>query len=329
MQNYTACLTKLQTFTLRIRTQLANNSQPERIYYELKHETPYYDSFSFKSELRVLRDMAVVELINLDNRQLQLQIAQAEKLRQRFKTFWINYQNNYNGWERTYERDYILSIRLHELFIVHNLQSTLKDILIIEDFVDDLAESVKLREQILDGLLKQANSLLVCDQGSADKPDNDMIPVVSMVEDSIGEPSASSIVRTPAFTAGTTEALYTILKSYFSPADQERLYALITGNYQPETTLVFNGNGNQLADAFKQLYEANLVVGCSKGEMEEWMASNFEYVYRGQQKKLPVSYLNSIISSNTKPCQSPILDVKKQADGMLIIIPVSRTQRGS
>jgi hypothetical protein len=117
-----------------------------------------------------------------------------------------------------------------------------------------------------------------------------------------------------------------ICKSYFSPHDQRLLFFLLKKNEAPTFPLLFRGNGNQLVDAFKQVYEANLIVGCQKSELEEWIGSNFEYVYRNEQKTFPANYLNAIISSNSKPCQSPISDVKKQQDGTYYIIPVVRTK---
>lgn len=76
-----------------------------------------------------------------------------------------------------------------------------------------------------------------------------------------------------------------------------------------------------------QPYETNLILGCMKGELEEWIGANFEYVYCNGQKTFPANYLNAIISSNAKPCQSPILDVKKQQEGTYIIVPVLRTKK--
>jgi hypothetical protein len=71
-----------------------------------------------------------------------------------------------------------------------------------------------------------------------------------------------------------------ICKTYFSPHDQGLLHTLLKKKEQPSIPLLFRGNGNQLVDAFKQFYEANLIVGCQKGELEEWIGKNFEYVYR-------------------------------------------------
>lgn len=70
MQNLAVFLTRLQTFELRIITkgELHNRIREEgkKPAYSLTHETQYYNSFSYKSELRVLKDMAQVDLLSLD-----------------------------------------------------------------------------------------------------------------------------------------------------------------------------------------------------------------------------------------------------------------------
>lgn len=131
----------------------------------------------------------------------------------------------------------------------------------------------------------------------------------------------------PIFVDGIADKYFEIIKSYFSSQDQIHLKSLLQENQVPPSPMLFHGNGNQLVDAFKQLYEANHIVGCQKSELEEWIGANFEYVYRNEQKAFPANYLNAIISTNSKPCQSPILDVRKQADGTFNAIPVLRTKK--
>ena len=59
MQNLANFLTRLQTFNLQIitkgelQTRIKNDEQKQA--YSLVHETPYYKSFSYKSETRVLK----------------------------------------------------------------------------------------------------------------------------------------------------------------------------------------------------------------------------------------------------------------------------------
>lgn len=89
------------------------------------------------------------------------------------------------------------------------------------------------------------------------------------------------------------------------------MLTLLTTKGDADEPLLFNGSGNQLADAFKQLYSSNLITSCNKSEPENWIQTNFQYRDRGIQKHYTEKYLKDIISSNTKECQSPLFNVKK------------------
>lgn len=62
-------LTKIQTFNLLIVTTGELKSpikeDGDKPAYSLAHETHYYDSFTYKSEIRVLKDMALIDLLSL------------------------------------------------------------------------------------------------------------------------------------------------------------------------------------------------------------------------------------------------------------------------
>lgn len=333
MQHLTAFLTRLQTFELRIIQQevytgtgIGPDNKTEIIVYDLKHETPYYDSFSFKSELRVMKDMALLDLLTLDGPQTRVILDQVKKLQDRFRTFWQNYHQHYSGYEQKYKPSYLFSIRLDELFIVHNLQPSHADITISEEFVETLSDSVKLREQFLKELIREAEEHL-------DKQEQQE-PVSREINEIQEEPKATidnedtRIVPGPRFSDGTVDQLFPVLKAYFDPADHPPLQKLLHENQPPENPLLFLGNGNQLADAFKQLYEANLIVGCSKAELEKWITLRFLYQYKNLKKEYTEGYLNGIISSDIRPCRSPILEVKKQ-DGRYTIFPTIRGKRNA
>lgn len=376
-------LIRLQTFELRLVTQASynekarNRKEKEVDAYDLKHETGFYDAYPFKSELRVLKDMAVLDLAAAPKPIIKVAFQQIDKLQQRFKTFWTNFQNNYQN-SQQYQEDYLYAIGLNDLFVVHNLERSFSGIFIDGTFVDDLAESVKLRELFLQELLQEVKDIL----SRSDLPQqNEVVNIIPLPAKSLfaeekeipqqeihskeaetghsqnsargsiaKEPQSANqisegtnqsvssaqspvapgaINKAPTFTGTTLGSFYELFKDYFSVEDRQYLLPLLKDNSKPTLPLVFKGNGNQLADAFKQLYEANLIVGCTKTELEEWISLNFEYVYRDQQKTLPASYLNSIISSNTKPCQSPILDIKKQPDGTFTVVPTLRNTKNN
>ncbi|WP_114778734.1 hypothetical protein [Botryobacter ruber] len=316
MKDLKKFLIRLQTFKLRqIQRKVAVGpyGQKEVTCYDLRHETHYDEAAVFENKLRLLSEMAALDLLPLNYKQLQLFLEQTKTIEKRFVKFWVNFHNHTFDYGLEYPPGYLYLINLPRLFVIHNLQPGIDTIEIREEFVDDLSESVKLRESMLASLIRQVKSLL---------------PEKEEQELPIEEPApARTVSASPHFVDGVTEKLYEILKGYFTSEDQQPLLSLLQENRIVSSPLLFHGNGNQLADAFKQLYEANLIVGCLKGELEAWIASNFAYVYRKQQRTLPPNYLAAIISSNAKPCQSPILDVRKQPDGTYTVIPVVRTQK--
>jgi hypothetical protein len=138
-----------------------------------------------------------------------------------------------------------------------------------------------------------------------------------------------SISRENGYKTNVQEAredFYQILKDYFAATDLDHLKSLIINSEEPEQVLTYNGNGNQLADAFKQLYEANLIVGCTKAQLEKWISRHFSYISNNQLKHFTAGYLNGIISSDIKKCQSPILDIHRQQD-RFVIKPTLRNKK--
>lgn len=100
MYNLANFLTKLQTFELRITTKEKLKSpikeDGQKPAYSLAHETHYYDSFTYKSEIRVLKDMALIDLLSLNDTSLKREFEQLKKLKERFKLIWTNFHQHYN-----------------------------------------------------------------------------------------------------------------------------------------------------------------------------------------------------------------------------------------
>ncbi|MDY0906285.1 hypothetical protein [Pedobacter sp. CFBP9032] len=55
------------------------------------HETHYYDSFTYKSEIRVLKDMSLIDLLSLNDTSLKKEFEQLKKLKERFKLIRTNF----------------------------------------------------------------------------------------------------------------------------------------------------------------------------------------------------------------------------------------------
>lgn len=115
----------------------------------------------------------------------------------------------------------------------------------------------------------------------------------------------------PIFDKGFADELVEKLSGYFSPPHLVLLEQLLRGLDSSEP-LIFLGNGNKIADAFKQGYNAGMITGCEKKELESWIKRNFRYSFRGKIMEFTSYYLSKIISSKEDLCQNPILDVYKK-----------------
>ena len=125
MQGLIEFLTKIQTYNLLVITKSELKSpikqDGNKTAYRLAHETHYYDSFSYKSEIRILKDMALIDLLSLGDISLKREFEQLKKLKERFKLIWINFHQHYSELRAEYPGNFIFSIQLHYLFIVNNL----------------------------------------------------------------------------------------------------------------------------------------------------------------------------------------------------------------
>jgi len=279
--------------------------------YDITRETHYYDSFSYKSELRVLKDMAYLDILILDKERIALQLIQLYKVKDRFKELWVNYHMEHSEYNQVYKSHYIFTIRLDSLFIVRNLRGDSNGIGISGQFVEDLGDSIKLRESFLGELIRDFEAILK-------EPKADGVAINNMDEQpelnkTLPAESIKPVARYPTFADGTAGQLFSLLKPYFIKEDHTRLSELLTKNSPPDLPLVFRGNGNQLADAFKQLFDANVIVGCQQSDLEKWIAPKFLYLSsQGEPREFTEGYLNGIISTKGRPCKSPILKSNKR-----------------
>lgn len=124
----------------------------------------------------------------------------------------------------------------------------------------------------------------------------------------------------PIFKPEAISTILDLLKDFFSPEHQTQLKQILeTGNNASEQ-LIFLDTGNRLADAFKQLYDIDIITGCEKKELESWICNNFRYRFRQNIKSFTPHYLNNIISTKKDLCQNPILNTKKDlATGKVLI----------
>jgi hypothetical protein len=207
--------------------------------------------------------------------------------------------------------EYFYSLNLHNIFIAPN--SYFADHAIADDnLINDLEDSIRAWE----------NSLKEFEEAVSKAIDLPKEPEKSVVIPT----TKKEIKATPVFKEEIVQELFTIIKNYFSLKDQELLLKLLTTNEDTNEPLLFNGPGNQLADAFKQLYLSNLIISCNKTELESWIQFKFRYRDKGVQKQYTQKYLQDIISSNTKECRSPLFNIKK-SEGQFYLSVLHRNDK--
>lgn len=116
----------------------------------------------------------------------------------------------------------------------------------------------------------------------------------------------------PTFKTDIVGQFFDIIKDFFDSSQQPELKKILNDGTNVNEKLVFKDNGKRLADAFKQMYEGGLIVGCSKKALEDWIRKNFLFVFRSKTVEYKAHYLNDIISSNRlSEVKKPLLNVIK------------------
>jgi hypothetical protein len=127
--------------------------------------------------------------------------------------------------------------------------------------------------------------------------------------DTVNSKSIQKII--PVIDKGALLEFYNILMDYFKKDDHEELLRILKTGDQVNNHLLFMGNGNKLADCYKQLFAANLIAGCNKKQLRKWIMNNFNYINGDEICSYKDSTLEDILSSKDDKCKSPIIDVKK------------------
>lgn len=339
MQHLKEFLIRLQTFNLRITMQEftvhknLNTTETRRCDgYDITRETGYYDSFSYKSELRVCKDMALIDLLILDDERLKLELEQVRKVVSRFKELWNNWHEHHNEWLQDYQDGYLFTIGLDRLFIVNGLRGSNANVAVPGQFVEDLGDSMKVRERFLKELVNDVEKRLAPPKPSQEE----FIDALKLTKTETNEANAlitdvaethSPTLDFPTFDPKAAELFYGILKNYFDIDEHTKLEALLIKNQIPQSPLTFRGQANQLADAFKQLHDERLIITRRMMDLEKWLTLRFNYLNnQGQIRGLSEDYLSGIMSEKTRPCKSPILKVERKQD-YFFILPVSRGKK--
>ncbi|WP_295939455.1 hypothetical protein [uncultured Alistipes sp.] len=114
--------------------------------------------------------------------------------------------------------------------------------------------------------------------------------------------------------------LLDILKPYFTTQQHGALYELLNTGRDVQEKLLFRSNGNRLVDVFKKLVENDLIMGCNKKILQEFIIRNFNYLKNDQISTFSTETVARTMSRKTYPCKKPILSITNKR---LIPIPDS------
>jgi hypothetical protein len=321
MEHFKEYFTFLQKFDLRL-TEIRDKREPAELGpvfkagYDITHQTPHF-SLQFAKRLQILKDLAVIDIIGADPGRRKAYLDETKKLLPLFNRFWGNYFRHYPANGENMQDNFLLVIEFAEIFYTDLLEPNITEAIVTPEFVEDLCDSIREREESLAGFIAEVTAL---------EKTGDQNPGVEKA--AADQQAPIRIRRYPVFIEGIADQFFIIFKEYFEEKDRQPLLSLLANNIAPRQKLLFNSNGNQLADAFKQLIEANLIVSCSKAELESWIITHFQYVSNAQAKPFTTGYLNGIISSDTKICKSPILDVINSSPGGFSLAAVGRSKKG-
>ncbi len=166
------------------------------------------------------------------------------------------------------------------------------------DFIIDADKNFDYYKQYAKKVLK-----LIEDLDFDNLNNNDLAIIKTKIND-------KAIEAKPIFKPEMIETIFDLLKDFFSIEQQKDFKTFLeTGNNVNEK-LLFLDNGNRLADAFKQLKNANFITGCNQSELINCIEKNFKYRFRDKVKNYIPKYLESIISTNKELCKKPIITVK-------------------
>ncbi len=312
MQHFKDFLIKLQTLDIKVneRNKVINGQLQKTSFYDLSHQNPFL-SAPFKNELKELKELAITDILNLQREQIIFQLQRLSDVKELFSRFWHNYYNSHLPRGTRDLTQYFYSLNLDDIFIAPHLYFA-NNAIADDNLINDLEDSIRARENSLKEFEEAVSKAIELPKGAQK---NVISPLIK-----------KEIKAHPVFKEEIVQELFAIIKNYFSLKDQELLLKLLTTNDDTNEPLLFNGPGNQLADAFKQLYLSNLIISCNKTELESWIQTNFRYRDKGVQKQYTQKYLQDIISSNTKECQSPLFNVKK-SEGQFYLSVLHRNDK--
>lgn len=110
----------------------------------------------------------------------------------------------------------------------------------------------------------------------------------------------------PCFKPESIDSILKDLNVFFDKTHHAELKRIIEIGGNTTTKLLFRDNGNRLTDYLKRLFETDIITGCAKKDLINWIVENFKYTYRNNQKDFIYKTVEKTISGREQPCKNPI-----------------------
>lgn len=135
-----------------------------------------------------------------------------------------------------------------------------------------------------------------------------------------------SIEMKPNINSGKIDGVFDVLKDYFDKKEHEELRTVLKTGNDNNTKLLFKDKAIRFTDVFKQLYEHNLITGCEKQHLINWILNNFKYLKNGEATDFNPDTTEKSISGNQYICKTPLIKIE---NGEILKITESRKKKYS
>lgn len=109
-------------------------------------------------------------------------------------------------------------------------------------------------------------------------------------------------VSKPCFKAESIDSIIITLKDFFDVAEHVELRRIIETGSNVNGKLLFRDNGNRLTDYFKRLIQHDIITGCNKKDLINWIIQNFKNIKGDYNYKT----VENTISSKENSCKKQI-----------------------
>jgi sulfur relay (sulfurtransferase) DsrF/TusC family protein len=239
-----------------------------------------------------------------------------------------------NNYLNTGENGYLTSIKIKEDNVIHSLKSVkdfaktikhnciddniliaskIKDycVLMFDDWIDVLNDNFGI--DIYKSPLKMHfENVKIALESSINLDELKIINELNKVAPEAFqqiEKDDQTYIPKPCFKPELIESITEDLNTFFEASQHAELKRIIETGRNAKEKLLFRDNGNRLTDFFRQLYKVDIITGCTKKDLINWIIENFKNINGKTQKVFIYKTVEKIISSkDDNVCKNPIID---------------------